>query len=231
MIDGGKRAMRLKAWSLGLFAAAAMLAYAASAGAVDGIIEINQAKVLASGGSFPYTISAASAGQSYRLTGPLKVPASTEAILVSAPNVTIDLNGFTISGPGATNAFTPYGIDASAAASVNTTVENGTITGFARGLVMGNGVVRNVKANTNMVGIEVGTASVISGNTVNSNTEFGIVCDGAGDLISGNTVFQNGTGIACAATSGYAGNVLNNTNNISGGTNLGHNLCGSSLCP
>jgi hypothetical protein len=100
--------MKRKAWGLALFAAA-MLAFAASAGAVDGIIEINQAKVLANGGSFPYTIAAANAGQSYRLTGPLKVPASTDGIDVNAPNVTIDLNGFTISGPGTTNAFTPFG--------------------------------------------------------------------------------------------------------------------------
>jgi hypothetical protein len=214
------------------FAAVTMLGFAATAGAVDGIIEINQAKVLAGGGSFPYKITASSAGRSYRLTGPLTVPASTDGIDVTAPNVTIDLNGFTISGPGTTNAFAPYGVSAPALNAGNATVENGTVTGFGRGVVIGNGIIRNVQAFKNVVGVEVGTASVVSGDTLNTNTEFGIVCDGDGNLISGNTVFQNGTGISCAATSGYAGNVLNNTNNVQDGvTNLGHNLCGSSLCP
>ena len=216
-----------------VFCAAVMvITLATSAGAVDGTIEINQAKVLASGGSFPYTIAAGKAGQSYRLTGPLTVPASTDGIDVSAPNVTIDLNGFTITGPGTTNAFTPFGISAPAVTAGNTTVENGTVTGFGRGVVIGNGIIRNVQVFKNVVGVEVGTASVVSGNTLNSNTEFGIVCDTNGSLISGNTVYQNGTGISCDNANGYAGNVLNNTNNVQSGIiNLGHNLCGSSLCP
>src|SRR5271167_4775801 len=89
------------------FAAAAMLALAVPAGAVDGTIEINQAKVTAAGG-FPYVISGRGC---YRLTGNLAVPASTNAINVTAPSVTIDLNGFSINGPGSTSA-TPIGINA-----------------------------------------------------------------------------------------------------------------------
>jgi len=61
------------------FAAAAVLGFAASAGAVDGTIEINQAKVLAAGG-FPYLIGTSG---SYRLTGNLTVSSNgTDAIEV-----------------------------------------------------------------------------------------------------------------------------------------------------
>ncbi len=65
------------------FAAAAKLAFTASAGAVDGTIEINQAKVLANGG-FPYTISASGG---YRLTGDLTFPSGdyAEAVYGRAP--------------------------------------------------------------------------------------------------------------------------------------------------
>jgi len=70
-----------------LAATAMLLGVVGSAGAVDGTIEINQAKVLAQGGSFPYTIGASG---SYRLTGNLTVPAGGGfAIVVNASNVTI----------------------------------------------------------------------------------------------------------------------------------------------
>jgi hypothetical protein len=64
----------------------------ASAGAVDGTVDINQAKVLATGG-FPFLIGTSG---SYRLT---VVPANTNGIVVTTNNVTIDLNGFSIVGP------------------------------------------------------------------------------------------------------------------------------------
>ncbi len=72
------------------------------AAAVDGVIEINQARALAGGVSpadtpgFPVTV-----GQpgSYRLTGNLTTPAASNGIMVQARDVTIDLNGFRILGP------------------------------------------------------------------------------------------------------------------------------------
>src|SRR6266481_1804172 len=89
--------MKSKLSAAVFFAAVAVLGLAASAGAVDGTIEINQAKVLATGG-FPYTISNTG---SYRLTGNLTVSGSSlNAIDVNASHVTIDLNGFSIIGPG-----------------------------------------------------------------------------------------------------------------------------------
>src|SRR6266446_3470936 len=71
--------------------------------AVDGVVLIDQNRALAGGVTpgdtpgFPVTISLAG---SYRLSGNLTVPnANTTAILITADNVTIDLNGFSIIGP------------------------------------------------------------------------------------------------------------------------------------
>jgi len=198
------------------FAAAAMLAFAGSAGAVDGTIEINDAKVKAAGG-YPGKIT----GQgSYRLTGNLTPPASTDGIDVSASDVTIDLNGFAIIGPGS-SSLTPSGINASTVDDA--TVENGTVTGFAFGVELGNfGIARNLHADNNGSGISTGFDSVVedctannstlaiefaigcggasamSGNTANGNANYGIYCAGNGCVISGNTANANtGVGIYC----------------------------------
>ena len=174
-------------------AALTVLSFAASAGAVDGTIEINQAKVNAAGG-FPYTISNTG---SYRLTGNLTVPASTNGIIVSADNVTIDLNGFSIVGPGGPST-TPSGISALGFAGI--TVENGSVSGFgAVGIALGTGIVRNVHANTNGSGIQGGANSVIEGCTANQSTSssgFGISCSPA-CVISGDTANHNVDGIDC----------------------------------
>jgi hypothetical protein len=211
-----------------LFAAATVMGFVTSAGAVDGVIEINQAKVLANGG-FPYVIN--TANTSYRLTGSLTVPALTNGINVKAAGVTIDLNGFSIIAPGTPGSST-FGINASAKSEV--TVENGTVRGFGDAGVStaDNGIVRNVHAIANGIGIQCsGNACVISGNTANNNTSYGINCSGIGCLISGNTLFGNSTGIiASDSTTGYGGNVLYNTANVNGGTSLGHNLCSGVVC-
>ena len=79
----------------------ASLALAPAASAVDGVVEINQARALAGLGGldtpgFPVTLSAAG---SYRLTGNLKPTASaTDLISVTASSVRIDLNGFALQG-------------------------------------------------------------------------------------------------------------------------------------
>jgi parallel beta-helix repeat protein len=279
-----------------LLAAATMVGFAATAGAVDGTIEINQAKVLAAGGHFPYVISNPG---SYRLTGNLTPPINVDAIDVSVSNVTIDLNGFSISSLSGS----AVGINASAAGEV--TVENGTVGGFGGvGVELGGfSIVRKVRADENGTGIQggpytvvegcevnfslsatgagiscgpdcaisgntanghggngdgidcagtgegcvisgnttsgngkvgincLGDGCVISGNTAIGNTGVGLRCGGSGCLISGNTsVGNSGGGIQGDASTGYGGNVLKNTNNLFGGTSLGHNLCSGAVC-
>src|SRR3954467_4472230 len=100
--------MRTKAMSIGLASLAVMLA-AIPAAAADGEILINQAKVNAGGitpgdtAGFPAILSRAG---HYKLNGNLIVPAQKNAIEVTAPDVTIDLNGFTIRSnpPGAASS-------------------------------------------------------------------------------------------------------------------------------
>lgn len=182
-----------------LFAAAAMLACAASAGAVDGTIEINQAKVIAAGG-FPYAISTSA---SYRLTGNLTVTsASANALDVSVSHVTIDLNGFSISGA---SGEATYGINAN---ETDITVENGTITGFGFGVVTGNnGIVRNLHADSNGDGIATGANSVVQGCTADSNTANGIYSTGSGLVVSGNSANSNSkVGIGAGLGSTISGN-------------------------
>ncbi len=76
-----------------------------AANAVDGVIEINQAKALVGGvtatdtAGYPVTIDFSG---SYRLTGNLVVPdENTDAVWIasSAEDVSLDLNGFSILGP------------------------------------------------------------------------------------------------------------------------------------
>jgi parallel beta-helix repeat protein len=208
--------------------AAAVLAWAASAGAVDGTIEINQAKVLA-GSGFPYVIS--TANTSYRLTSSLTVSSTTaDAIDVTASHVTIDLNGFSIVGAGGSTN-TSDGINGSTAGAL--TVENGTVTSFQIDIYTGNyGIVRNVHATGGHVGIKAGTGNVISGNTADANGTAGIWCVGSGCAIYGNTVVNNtSSGIFAADnTTGYGANVVyNNGTDVSGPTSMGNNVVGGVL--
>ena len=77
--------------SLFLVLAAALASTCAFA--VDGVVLINQSTVTAAGG-FPYTITQPG---SYKLSGNLTPPLNVTAIQISTGNVSLDLNGFTIS--------------------------------------------------------------------------------------------------------------------------------------
>ncbi len=228
------------------FTAVMLLVLAASAGAVDGTIEINQAKVLAAG-PFPYLIGGSG---SYRLTGNLVVPSGVDGLIVSANYVTIDLNGFSIIGDGGA----VYGISASV---VGTTVENGTITGFSQaGVYVGDdSIVKSVHVDSNTAGygIDAGNNAVIEGctansnsrgincrlsrcsiigNTLNNNSAAGVNVVGSGSLILHNIIGGDAGGIfASDATTAYGENVFNgNTSNVSGGTSMKNNVCTGVIC-
>jgi hypothetical protein len=91
------------------------------AGAVDGVVLIDQSKVAVNGG-FPYKITIPG---SYRLSSNLTLAAGADAIDVSASPVTVDLNGFTISGVNPTTFTAINGLSAG-----QLTVRNGSIQGF-----------------------------------------------------------------------------------------------------
>lgn len=99
----------------------------------------------------------------YRLTGNLTVPLDQTAIEVTAENVTIDLNGFTVAGP-ATCVRTSAGVSCSGSGSgvaagvsmgAYTTLRNGTVQGFYRG-------------------VQARTGSVIESVTVRHNANSGV---------------------------------------------------------
>jgi hypothetical protein len=159
--------MKGKMMGSALFAVILMLAFAGAARATDGTIEINQAKVTA-GGGFPYPITTSG---SYRLTSNLVVSATnTDAIDVTYLNVTIDLNGFSILGPGSGT-----GIGINGKSTVGVTVKNGSVLDFGSGVWVGNNsIVKSVNASFNSTGsaggIEVGNNSVVETCTANSNS-------------------------------------------------------------
>jgi hypothetical protein len=117
-------ASRLRlAWPMAMIAPAVL---GTPALAVDGVIEINQTSAVAGGPGdspgFPVEISQSG---SYRLTSDLD--ATGTAVSISADEVTLDLNGFTIRCASCSGG--SVGIDADAPSG--TTVRNGTVTGFA----------------------------------------------------------------------------------------------------
>jgi len=233
-LDGRKKKGVLVA---GLF----LLAAIRPAAAVDGVIEINQSRALAggiTGGDFPgYPITINAPG-SYRLTGNLQGALNNDAIDIVSDDVTLDLNGFTLTGGGGLIN------DGIVIAAKNVEVRNGTIRGFTR-----NGIFTNI--NTQYIRV-IGVAAI--GNTI-----FGIDLQGQGNIIDGCTVLNNGNGlrafegslvinsIARANTNmgltlvggaGYRSNAFTMNNGgdanpqVSGGFQLGTNVCGTdTTCP
>jgi hypothetical protein len=186
--------------------AAALLLGAAAAHAADGEILINQAKVNAGGitpgdtAGFPATLSRPG---HYKLSGNLSVPAGVNGIDVTANDVTIDLNGFTISS-------NPPG---QAARGINSSEEglhviNGTVTGFSSYAIVGQ--VRSAAermrlvSNNGFAAMSFNLGSRVRDSIVADNAMDGIICFRC--LITGNVVTGNGgDGVSAAG-----GQVLDN---------------------
>ncbi|MHC4244226.1 MAG: right-handed parallel beta-helix repeat-containing protein [Planctomycetota bacterium] len=166
----------------------------------------------------PYTISAAG---SYYLVKNLT--SDTNGIVVDANNVTIDLAGFRIIGPG---SGINYGIYMNGLRNVE--IRNGTVQGFTGTYQQGGGIfeangtghrvvgVRAVSNGRGIVvkgsghlikdcsvienmsyGIHVGKSSTVTGNTCYGNHDRGISAYGS-CTVAGNTCCDNGNqGILC----------------------------------
>jgi hypothetical protein len=199
--------------------------------AVDGVIEINQAKALAGGATpadtpgFPVTIDRSG---SYRLTGNLDVtgqpdPQDVTAVRIEAEDVTLDLNGFTIlgptvcTGPSDSEAVTSCmpsgtgtGVEVISEAS-NTTVVNGTVRGMGgAGIVVRSfSRVENVTARSNGgAGISAGGFSTVCRNRVTANGSSGIATSD-GSVVDANSVSRNdGFGISANNGSVVTHNVV-----------------------
>ena len=183
--------------------------------AVDGVIEINQARAEAGGvteGDAPgFPVSLQSPG-SYRLVGDLVLPnGDTSAIIVASDAVSIDLNGFAIRGP---NALT----DPSAACSAGgngrgihnvgggagLTVVNGRIVGTGAGGIDSSGAANRIDRVTVEqacdFGVRVGPRSLVTDSTARLNYGHGFTVD-ADSIVRGSTALLNG-GLGVQAPAG-----------------------------
>jgi parallel beta-helix repeat protein len=204
---------------------------AGRAQAVDGVIEINQARADQGGitpgdaPGLPITISA-SQPMSCRLTGPLTNSTTADVIQILSPHITVDLNGFMVAC--ASPQCSGTGVVSS---EDDVTVINGTVRGFSEGVDLGGAAARleNMRALGNGVGlragndctvrdshtsgsgndgIRVGAGCLVSGNTSNDNGDDGICADHGCTLI-GNTVRGNtGYGLDLSTDTGYSQNVI-----------------------
>lgn len=200
------RSSRWLLWmTVAVFLCVVFLGLSRHADAGDGAIEINQGRVVAGGitatdtPGFPATLDAAGR---YVLTGALTVPdEDTHGIEVIAADVTIDLNGFSISGPvtcfGESVTCTPVGIGNGVVARLGidrTVVRNGSVKGMGRsGVVVRTGsTVENIEATHNrLAGIEAQDFATLHGNTAHVNGDDGINV-GAFSVVQGNTANENG---------------------------------------
>jgi hypothetical protein len=194
-------------WSLRSCAWLCFLVSAAPCVASDGVIEINQECATLAGclpgdaARFPVTITAPG---SYRLTSNLGVPdENTSAIRVEASGVSIDLNGFEISGvtacPGLPPVCSPTGLAHGVEVDddglrVGVAVRGGTIRGMGRGGVFlgPQSAVERLRVRENgVVGIEVGAYSSVRECEVLSNGLRGIAASDC--VVRGNTVANHAT--------------------------------------
>jgi len=205
---------------------ATTVALAGRAHAVDGVIEINQARAVKGGitpgdtPGLPVTISTgtfANEPMSFKLTGPLSTSTTGNVIDILSPHVTVDLNGFSISC--LLVSCSGFGISTTVV-NGNVSVVNGTVRGFAEGvsLLGATSRIENVRATGNVIGLRTGSGATVRNSAAHLNTGDGIVVSNS-CLVSGNTATTNGgDGIQAGAGSNVHGNT------VSGNTAFGLNL-------
>ena len=214
--------------------------------APDGAILISQDTSLGfalSGDALGFPITIAKKG-SYRLSSNITVPdANTTAIEITADNVSLDLNGFTIRGPAAcldpvVSGCPPPNILVAGVRSTgsDTSIRNGTVTGSGgRGVFLQSdgGRVEGVIATNNLAsGIEVTRGAIVLHSIARRNGSVGILAPTS--LVIGNVAHANGGGGIFGNERGGVGQNVATGNavfEILGGTNqTDGNVCGLALC-
>lgn len=222
-------------WSLLVFVCGA----AGVAVAGEGILEINQASVAASGG-FPFVI--ASPG-SYRLTGNVVMasPGPT-AIRIDAADVYLDLNGFALIGPEPCGHALPNpgGAAGVVASQRGVSVVGGAVLDFGRvGVELSSeGRVADIRVRCGGVsGISVGAESRVERSSI-SLSGIGIVAGSSSLLIDNEVTRSREFGLDLGAGSAIRSNLLadNNGGNENpqlsapgGFFELGPNRCGTGM--
>ncbi|GGC02495.1 right-handed parallel beta-helix repeat-containing protein [Pseudoduganella buxea] len=239
-----------------IFAALALCSCPQRAGAVDGVVVITQARAIAGGVTpgdepgFPVTISQPG---SYRLASNLHVTASeTGAIVLAADHVEVDLNGFTIFGPGKDSGHSA-GIGAENYRGNYVVLRNGAVRSMGgdgvslgwwvevdemssmenggNGIAITEGRVSRSRAIKNgRIGFLLYSTSQITRSIASENGRAGIVHYGG--LISDSIIQGNmEAGIESHGNVAYWSNRidLNQTGNVVGPSlELGANICGRS---
>lgn len=132
---------------------------------------------------------------SYYLTTNLTAGAGQNGITVSTNNVTIDLNGFTLSGSGTDSGWGIY----QSSTYKNLRVHNGKVLSWAKGTRGGiriegnNGQVEGVKVTKNYWGMSVGYGGMIVNCSAYDNDSYGIA-GGLSSSISDCSSFYNANG-------------------------------------
>jgi hypothetical protein len=154
-------------------AGVAVMTWIVGTGLAEAQTAINQSSALAGGVTsgdgpgFPVTINAPCR---YVLTSNLTVGPNVSGVRINADGVTLDLNGFTIIGPGPGSG---HGVT-STGCCLNITVRNGYITGFGSGsgvMLAGAGHrVESIRAFGNGAsGISIGDSCTVIDSTANGN--------------------------------------------------------------
>ena len=214
---------------------ASLLLLSPPAHAVDGVIEINQAAALVGGVTtsdepgFPVTLDSPG---SYRLTGNLTLPnQNTDAIVVDADNVTIDLGGFSIIGT-ANCSGTTGSIECSNSGSgrgIYATTSGIPVPGQADGTVIKNGTI----SGTGSYAIEVRKSAWIDGvlvthcaSTAIRAEDDSLVTDSRVRLVGGVGLFAV-SGVVSFRGSRFA--LVGGATHI-GATEIGGNTCDDARC-
>lgn len=193
-----------------------------------GPIPIDQARAEAGGvtagdaAGFPITISQPG---SYRLMGNLMLTdPNVHAIEITADNVTLDLNGFSIatpvtcSGVGAAFNCSVAGQQGHGIYAINrsfTTVRNGQVRGFRSGVQLSlHAIVEGLTVqHAWATGITVGHHSMVSGNTL-SMTGIGVEISGGG-VVRDNAIFgTRSAGVNASSGSLVTGNRIVSAGNL-----------------
>jgi hypothetical protein len=170
--------------------------------------------------------------------------AGFDAVQITASNVTIDMQGFSILG----GSGIATGVGINAIGQSNVVIRNGIITGMAGGAIVtgANATISDITTSGNSTAgvgnppsIQAGNGSNISNDTTTGGNTGGIGC-AEGCLVRSNVLQSNlGVGITLTdVTSGYSGNVLQGNDGntvgsagqIMGGTSIGANVCNGAAC-
>jgi hypothetical protein len=156
-----------------------LIAISSRVHAQDGATLIDQSRAIAGnitpgdGPGFPVTISRSG---SYRLTSNLVVSQDVTAVLITAPNVNLDLNGFSILGPGACTV-QPQGLPICSPPGQGVGIQAGSDSTIGPSSVkVRNGSVRGVKLH----GIQLtGNNSLVENVAADGNAGSGLIVNGS----------------------------------------------------